>query len=178
VQVLKTLMWSILAFALPASGKVPPEPKVSTFVATLTGSTEPTNTGSKAQGTAVIKVDKVRQSVSIDLAVIGITRDGLWDQLVAAPIGPIHLHKYGSHNHTGSDVTLVLPIPYSPAYRDTARGFRVVIKTFPYYQGAKLLNSDQSFDQFVAALTNGQILLNIHTDAFHDGEISGAVTRG
>jgi hypothetical protein len=176
MRILKTILASALVIAAAAAAKGPGVPKMSIFTAALSGTAEPTNTGSKATGTALIKIDTVKQEVSIDLSVKGITRAGLWDQLVAAPIGPIHFHKYGSHNHTGNDVTLVMPLPYGPAYRDTKQGFRVVVKAMPYAAGARLLNSDQSFDQFVSALTNGHVVLNIHTDAFQQGEISGSIT--
>jgi hypothetical protein len=109
------------------------------FVAELTGKLDPTNTGSTATGHAHIRVDLSQQWVSLDLVVKGITRDQLSDQLVAAPIGPIHLHQYGSHDHSGDKVELVYPLPYGPAYRTTKSGFTVTLRKIAYNKGAALL---------------------------------------
>lgn len=48
---------------------------------------------------------------------------------------------------------------------------------YPYAQGAAALESDASFDAFVAGLESGAVVLNIHTDAHQAGEISGLVVR-
>ncbi len=150
--------------------------KTILFEASLNGIESPTATGSTATGRARIKVDVDRQRISLSLAVVGITRDGLWDRLVAAPIGPIHFHKYGSHDHSGNDVVLVLPVPYGSAYTATRRGFRVSLANLSYETGAKLLGSQLSFDDFITSMKSGHVILNVHTDAHNDGEISGTVT--
>ena len=49
------------------------------------------------------------------------------------------------------------------------------MKAEPYAEGAKLVNSKASFDEFVAALSGGRIVVNIHTNSKTDGEISGDV---
>ena len=49
------------------------------------------------------------------------------------------------------------------------------MKDYDYVAGAKLLNSTLSFDDFVAGMKSGLIVLNIHTDKFNPGEISGLV---
>jgi hypothetical protein len=100
----------------------------------------------------------------------------LWDKLVAAPIGPVHLHKYATA--AGGDSVLVVPMPYGPTYRATARGMRLTTKDYDYAAGAKLLSSSLTFDDFVAAMKGGLIVLNVHTDAFNPGEISGRVGGG
>ena len=46
-----------------------------------------------------------------------------------------------------------------------------------YADGAALLGSSTSFEDFLAAMDGGRVVFNIHTDAFNDGEISGVVTR-
>jgi hypothetical protein len=70
---------------------------------------------------------------------------------------------------------LVLPLPYGANYHATAHGLRVRMKDYDYTTGAKLLNSDLSFDAFVAAMQSGLVILNVHTEKFNPGEISGAV---
>jgi CHRD domain len=149
--------------------------KTLAFRAALNGKTVPTNTSSSASGIANVRVDLARRTVSVDLTVDGISLDGLWDRLVTAPIGPIHFHKYGSRDHSGDDVVLVLPLPYGPAYRSTSKGFRVKLSNFSYDTGAALVESNASFDSFVAALQSGTVVLNIHTDKFQNGEISGTI---
>lgn len=170
---------SITAVAVLVAGAslavAPAAAKTIKFTASLSGIEQPTATGSTATGLAQVKVDLDRKSVAVSLTIDGITREGLWDRLVAAPIGPIHFHKYGSHNHNGGDVVLVLPVPYGPAYRATRDGFRVSMPSTSYAAGAKLLNSTLSFDDFVSAMKSGHVVLNVHTDAFNDGEISGTV---
>lgn len=165
------LMVSACATAAPPAHDV-------AYHAVLRGDTASTSTGSKATGEAHVTVDPVAQTIDFTLNVTGITIDQLWDTLVAAPIGPIHFHIYASHDHSASDTSaLLLPAPFGPSYVPTADGFTVTVKDYPYAQGAALLQSDRSFADFVAALDNGAVVLNIHTDAFQPGEISGDVTR-
>jgi hypothetical protein len=73
---------------------------------------------------------------------------------------------------------LALPLPYGATYTATADGFHVVMKDYDYAAGAKLLNSTLSFDDFVAAMKDGKVVLNVHTDKFNPGEIGGVVTVG
>ena len=152
-----------LAVATPVSAKT------LTFRATLTGTAAPTVTGSPARGVATIKVDTSAKRVSVDLDVTGITLDQLNDGLVAKPIGPIHFHEYRGPD----DVELVFPLPYGTDYRATRDGFRVTARDRDFDAGAKLVNSGTSFDEFVNGLRAGRIVLNVHTDKFPDGEISG-----
>src|SRR5262249_49782770 len=76
-----------------------------------------------------------------------------------------------------NSVSLVLPVPFGAAYKATSTGFTVRMKHYPYADGAKLLGSDLPFADFMTALDAGTIVLNIHTDKFHDGAISGDVVR-
>ena len=136
------------------------------------------NTGSPATGLAHILVDPQRKLVSLSLTVDGIALNGLWDNLVRAPIGPIHLHLYGAHDHADpNSVSLVFPAPFGPSYASTRTGFQVRISNFSYVEGAGLLNSTVTFADFLAALDAGRVVVNVHTNAFHDGEISGEVIR-
>lgn len=147
------------------------------FKATLRGDQAPTVTGSKATGLAKIRVDVAAQTVDLSLDVAGLTTDDLWNQLKTAPIGPIHLHLYGTHNHAdpNAQVTLVFPAPYGAAYSATPAGFKVVMVRFPYAQAAAILKSNVPFNDFVSSLESGAVVVNIHTNAQPDGEISGDV---
>ena len=157
-----------------ASIAAPATARIVSYDAEL-GSTAPTKTGSLATGKATVVVDTERNRVSVDLAIAGLTMDSLADALLARPIGPIHFHKYGSHDHSGDDVVLVLPLPFGPGYTATDNGFHVVMRDYDYATGAKLLGSPESIDSFVAAMDAGQVILNVHTDKFPEGEISGTV---
>ena len=148
------------------------------YTADLRGDAPTSNTGSHATGQARIVVDTDAQTVDITLDVTGMTIDNLWDTLVARPIGPIHLHLYGAHNHMdpNANVSLVFPVPFGATYSVTPTGFHVSQQHATYAWGAHLLGSTTPFDQFLASMNAGDVVFNIHTDAFHDGEISGVVT--
>jgi hypothetical protein len=133
---------SILALAMLTVIATSPDhaaAKSLRFMAALSGATAHTNTGSKATGKAQINIDLKRKLVTVEIDVSGITRDGLWDKLVAAPIGPIHFHQYGSHDHSGEDVKLVLPVPYGANYTATTTGFHVSMRNYSFAAGAKLV---------------------------------------
>lgn len=158
-----------LAIAAPAGAEI------LRFHAVLDGKSGPEPTGSAATGRARIRVDTNRRLVSVDLDVAGISIAQLWAKLVAAPIGPIHFHKYASA--AGGDSVLVLPLPFGPNYRATPRGLHVAMANYDYAAGALLLKSTLSFEDFVAAMKSGLVVLNVHTDTFNPGEISGKVVE-
>ncbi len=169
---------SLAALAAVVLIASPAQAREEAFTAALRGDTATTNTGSAATGSARIVVDLDAQSVDLKLTVSGLTIDGLWDPLVASGMGPIHLHLYAMSDHDhGGDASLVLPLPFGPTYAATADGFVVTTDNYSYAEGAHVLGSATSFDAFVRSLENGAVVLNIHTDAFHEGEISGAVAR-
>jgi hypothetical protein len=177
MQYRKTMLAALLAAAAAAAfAAVPASAEILTFHAKLDGKYGAEPTGSAATGKARIRVDTERRRVSVDLDVKGITTEALWDKLVAAPIGPIHFHKYATP--AGRDSVLVLPLPYGADYRATKRGLRVTMKDYDYVAGAKLLKSTLTFEDFVAALRGGLVILNVHTDAHNPGEISGRVEKG
>ena len=152
--------------------------KQTSFTATLSGNSVSARTGSPATATAVVKVDTVAQAVSVKLKVVGIPLGGLWDDLVAAPIGPVHLHQYAGADLSDPNASvLAFPVPFGPSYTATADGFAVDTGPQPYATGMATLGSKASFDPFMAALEGGSIVLNIHTDSFNGGEISGPVIR-
>lgn len=151
----------------------PAQAEILKFHAVLDGKYGAEPTGSAAKGRARVRIDTRTRLVSVDLDVEGITIDDLWDKLVAAPIGPIHFHKYATV--AGGDSVLALPLPYGSDYRATPKGLHVTMKDYDYAAGAALLKSTLSFDDFVAAMKGGLIVLNVHTDKFNPGEISGLV---
>jgi hypothetical protein len=141
------------------------------FSARLSGDVETSKTGSKAKGEARIVVDTEKKTVDMTMEFTGLRIADLSDGLVARPMGPIHLHNY----LPDGEVVLVLPTPFGPGYVDTAKGFRVTVKGYSYAAGAELLKSNLSFDAFLAAMASGSVVLNVHTDRFDQGEISGKV---
>lgn len=158
---------SIVAAAAVAA---PAQAEVLKFHADLDGKYGSEPTGSPATGHAKVRVDTVTRRVSVDLHVAGITVDQLWTKLVQRPIGPIHFHNY-----TGSASALALPLPYGAAYHPKPNGIHVVMKDFDYASDAALVNSKLTFDDFVDGIRKGLIVLNIHTNKFNPGEISGLV---
>ena len=154
-----------LAFAAPAmSADV-------VFTAALRGDAAPTNTGSKAVGDAKIVVHAEAQTVDVTLKVTGLKTSDFWAQVHHAPVGPIHLHHYAANG----EVTLVMPFPAGPSYADTADGFTLTVKDYPYAAGAKIVQTPLTFEQFLDSLKAGIVVMNIHTTKFNDGEISGTV---
>ena len=89
----KVLSLALLAIAGAATA-APAQAETLTFNVALDGRYGSAPTGSAATGKAQIKVDTQRRTISLDLNVTGISPDALWDKLVVAPIGPVHLHKY------------------------------------------------------------------------------------
>ncbi len=139
------------------------------YTATLDGVTAPTNTGSLATGAARVNVNTEAQTVSIDMQIHGVTLDQLWDHVIHAGMGPVHLHLYAADG----DISLLVPFPYGATYTATSDGFTLSVANYSYAEGAALLQSDMSFETFVSTLGSEFVYLNIHTDAFQDGEISG-----
>jgi hypothetical protein len=144
------------------------------FIAKLSAEGDTAQTGSKATASARIVVDTETKTVDMTVDVAGLKIADLSDVLVGAPVGPIHLHNY----QDDGQVVLVLPAPFGPGYADTATGFTVTMKDYDYVAGAKLVKSTLSFDGFLTAIASGSVVLNIHTDKFTSGEISGKVVAG
>jgi hypothetical protein len=143
------------------------------YTATLDGVTAPTNTGSLATGTARVSIDTEAQTVSVQMAIQGVTLDNLWDHVIHSGVGPVHLHLYAADG----DISLLVPFSYGSSYAATADGFTLTVEDYSYAQGAALLQSDMSFDTFLTTLGGEFVYLNIHTDTFQDGEISGRLAR-
>jgi hypothetical protein len=164
-------MSGVAALVAMCVAAAPAEAKILNFHAVLDGKNDYAKTGSDATGKAKIKVDTDRKVVSVDLDVDGITAPQLWAKLVEKPIGPIHFHLY----HPDGSAVLVLPLPYGPTYHTLPHGLRVKMVKYDYATGAKLLDSTLPFDDFVAAMKSGAVILNVHTDKFNPGEIAGKV---
>lgn len=167
---------SPLAVAALVLLAVPAVASAGEYRATLDGNSTINMSGSAATATATVTVDEAAQTVALAMTVTGLPIDGLWDTLVAAPAGPIHLHRYaGSDLSDPNSSTLAFPVPFGATYQATADGFTVTTGPRGYAEGAAVLGVTTTFADFVAVLNSGQIVLNIHTDAHNGGEISGQV---
>ncbi len=165
------LRWPIAALIFASA---PVLAQSTDYRATLDGASTINQSGSAATATALVTVDRTAQTVAITMTVAGMPVDALWDRLVAAPVGPIHLHRYaGSDLSDPNSSTLAFPVPFGGGYQANGTGFTVTTGAIPYAQGAATLGLTTSFADFVAALDAGVIVLNIHTDRHNGGEISG-----
>jgi hypothetical protein len=164
------LILSMLMLALAATPALSGE---FAYVATLRGDNTTTNTGSSATGRAVIVVHFEAQTVDLILAVKGLAMADLSEHLSHAPVGPVHLHIYAANG----DSSLLLPFPMGPGYAATAEGFELKATNYPYADGAKIIASDMDFGAFIRVLDSGAVVLNIHSQKFPDGEISGKLMR-
>jgi hypothetical protein len=169
-------MFRILTVALATAaliGIAPAHAAQLSYTAALNGVTAPTETRSAATGTATVNVDTEARTVSVHMQIRGIRADQLWDHVVHNGMGPVHLHLYAANG----DISLLVPFPYGASYAPTADGFTLTVENYSYAEGAALLQSDMSFDAFVNTLGSDFVYLNIHTDTFQDGEISGRLLQ-
>jgi len=161
----------IAAAALFVAAAAPALAADATFIAKLRGDNATTNTGSAATGEAKLVVHGDKQTVDLTLTVKGLALSDLSEHLSHMAVGPVHLHLYQANG----DSSLLLPFPMGAAYAKTSDGFALTMTNYPYADGAKILASDITFDGFVKHLQSGAVVLNIHTQKFADGEISGKV---
>ncbi len=162
---------AIVATALTA---MPAAAKTYSFRAVLGGTRPPTITGSPASGVAKVRVDTTTKRVSVDLDVTGISLDQLSKADIAKPTGPVHLHEFRGSD----DNDAILPLPYGAAFHSTRTGFRIELRDMDYAARTKLTGSSMTIDELVTLMHAGRIVLDIHTDKFPDGEISGPVSDG
>jgi hypothetical protein len=168
----------LILIAATALSAAPASAKIVEYRAELNGQSPTISTGSSARANARISVDTAKKTVAIRLNVIGLSVDSLWDRLVKAPIGPIHLHQYASGNLADANSSeLAFPLTYGPSYKPTRDGFRVRTRPLDYAKAVAPLSASISFEAFIAALEKGTVVLNIHTDAFNGGEINGLVVK-
>ncbi|WP_370541666.1 CHRD domain-containing protein [Actibacterium sp. 188UL27-1] len=126
-----------------------------------------------AHGTATLTVDQAAATLDFSLDVIGIDLDGLFDTLVEAPVGPVHLHNAPA----GSNGPIMVPLALdTDTYNDTEDGFGLNVVNLAYGDAAALAGCDLSFGDFVSLLQGSAVYINIHTDAFASGELSGRVS--
>lgn len=152
--------------------------RITAYSATLSGDSASAHTLSQATATANISVDSDAKTVAVRLEVVGMPLTALWDTLVAAPIGPVHLHQYAGADFADPNASvLAFPLPFGPSYTATSGGFVVDTGPQSYAKGMATLGSKASFEEFLVALDRGAIVVNIHTDAFNAGEISGPVMK-
>ena len=167
---MRALMFA--AAVLGACASTPAREARIHYTAALNGHQYPTTTGSAATGAARIDVDTATQTVDARIEIHGLRMADLAAHLAHGPMGPMHLHRY-----RGEEVTLILPFPMGATYAQTPDGFTVTVSRGPYAEAAAIVRSGLSFDQFLAALAGDPVYLNIHTERFGDGEISGRLTR-
>ena len=165
IRILAASVFAAACFVAPAQAAQ------LNFTTALRGDQYPTTTGSAASGAATLHVDTDTQTIDAQITITGIGFDDLAHHLAHSRMGAIHLHRY----MPDGDVTLVVPFPLGASYAATADGFTVTVTGYRYAEGADVLHSDLSFEDFVAALASDPIYLNVHTNAFGDGEISGRI---
>jgi hypothetical protein len=157
---------------------VPAQAKIVEYRADLNGQSNTINTGSTARAGAQIIVDTAQQTVAIRLDVKGLPLGALWDTLVKAPIGPIHLHQYANNDLANAgNSELAFPLVFGPNYKPTRDGFRVRTDALDYAKAVAPLAGKMTFESFVAALDKGTVVMNIHTDKHQGGEINGLVMK-
>lgn len=141
------------------------------FESNLTGDQEPGGVVTNASGYAKVVVDTDAETVSVNLSVTGITIAGLFDDLVAAPVGPVHLHNAA----VGVNGPIAVPFGFNTFsnYIGTPSGFDLVAENLSYADANGLVGGGLSFDAFLTELQNDRIYFNVHTDDFAGGEIRG-----
>lgn len=127
---------------------------------------------SSATGTATLKIDDVDETLDFRLDVSGITLDGLWDTLVAAPAGPIHFHDAPK----GSTGPIVIPFPFDMTYAATDDGFSLTTTDYAFATAIDTAGVSETFDEFLDGMLKRSYYINIHTDVMPDGEIRGQLT--
>lgn len=153
--------------ALPASAA-----HLRYFTSSLDGAQQVPPNMSASTGGARLTVDTTAEALSFSLGVNGISLDNLWDDLVASPVGPIHLHN----NTLGNNGPVIVPFAFNmDDYTATTSGFNLSVTDFSYADAIATSGSSLSFDDFLTALNDDAIYINVHTDTFNGGEIRGQV---
>lgn len=143
------------------------------FTAGLDGAQEVPPVSTDAEGEASIFVDTDLETIDFTLNVVGLSLDDLNDGLVAAPLGPVHLHNASA----GINGLIVIPFAFdATTYSDTADGFEVSVSDLAFADAVALSGSSLTFDAFVTAMLAGEFYVNVHTDAFGGGEIRGQIS--
>ena len=162
----------IVAIAL-GLGVTNADAKTLSFAAVLDGAQEVPPVKTDASGTATFKVDTNTETLDFNLDVTGINLDGLFDTLVQAPVGPVHIHAAPK----GSNGPIVVPFAFSlETYSDTDDGFNLNVEDFAYADAAALAGSSVDFAGFLDLLNAEGTYINVHTDAFNGGELRGQLS--
>lgn len=172
---MKTTIAALLAATLLSA---PSAAAILTFEGALSGDQEVVTPPAppvvtEASGFASFTVDTSTRMLAFDLSVEGLSLDDLFDTLVAAPIGPIHLHNAPA----GANGPIVIPFPFGATYMDTASGFTVSVTGLAFSDAVALAGSDLTFSAFLDELRAGNFYANVHTDAFPSGELRGQLAR-
>jgi hypothetical protein len=155
------------AFALPASAA-----HLKYFTSVLNGAQQVPPNSSSATGRASLTLDTRAQTLDFSLSVMGISLDGLNDNFVANPLGPIHLHN----GLAGQNGGVIVPFAFDKmTYAGTASGFDLTVMDFAYDDAIKASGAALSFLDFIGELERDAIYINVHTDAYAGGEIRGQV---
>lgn len=168
-KLLKTLIAIVVAPVVLTIGNANAE--TLTFTGNLDGAQEVPNPGSSfATGVGTLSVDVMAQTLNFELLVDSINTFQLNDNLVAAPVGPVHLHNAAA----GSNGPIVVPFAFNNVdYQNTSVGFSLNVTNFAYSDAVALSGSSLSFNDFVAALNSGLFYINVHSDDFPGGAIRG-----
>ena len=158
-----------LAFAM---GSTAASAATLNFQANLSGDQEVPSVVTSVTGFASLSLNTVAETLSVVLSVNGLNIGGLFDTLVAAPVGPIHLHNAPA----GVNGPIVVPFPFGATYIDTDTGFDLIANDISYASAAALAGSSLSFSDFVGELQSGGIYFNVHSDFNTSGEIRGQVS--
>jgi len=141
-----------------------------TYDSILSGSQEVPAVTTGSAGFATLTVDDADETLDFMLGVVGVSLDGLLDALVAAPVGPVHLHA----GVAGVNGPIVVPFAFDlSTFADTSYGFSLNVNDFAYADAAALSGTDLDFDGFVSSLDASGIYINVHTDAVPSGELRG-----
>ncbi|MGB7406616.1 MAG: CHRD domain-containing protein [Pacificimonas sp.] len=160
---------SILAAGAALAIALPAQAITVISVANLSGDQEVPPVETQAFGSATFTVDTDTQLLDFSLEVNGITIEQLFDNLVAAPVGPIHLHNAPA----GANGPIVIPFPFDTGYEATDTGFRLTREDYLFDDALAISGADVGFSDFVSALRDGLYYINVHSDQFGSGELRG-----
>lgn len=142
---------------LAAAVGVPADAALVNFSANLTGAKQTSPNGSPASGLALLTLDTVANTYSVSLNVINMDPTTLMD---VGSFSPVHIHLGGPT--TDGMVLNDLGAPGNTTRNDFGSlGFS--------FSGSGIAVDDQTRDAMLANVT----YVNIHTEAFPEGEIRG-----
>ena len=141
------------------------------FSGSLSGDQEVPPVETDASGIGTLSVDTTSETLDFSLSVSGISFDELFDTLVEAPVGPVHLHNGAS----GVNAGIVVPFPFDTGYSELTEeeGFLLSVEDYAFADAAAISGSDVSFDDFLTGLYDEGFYINVHSDVFGGGEIRG-----